>query len=301
MVKPLVSIISVHFNQIDLTEAFIKSVLNQSYIEFELIIIDNGSVNEPINPLVEKYPMVCFIISKENLGFAGGNNLGIEKAKGEFLFFLNNDTEIFDDTIGILVEHYKKQPNCGMLSPKIKYHDTNTIQYAGSGEINLYTGRNKRLGYKEEDNGQFDNVYQTEIIHGAAMMVSRRLISIIGMMPAEFFLYYEEIDWCQQAKNAGFEIWFNGNSTVYHKESMSIGKNSPLKTYYMARNRLLYMRRHTHGIKKLSWIAFFILFSFPKNLLVFALHKDWKNLEGFLKGVKWNLFNKYSLSHYLKS
>lgn len=296
MENPTVSIISVHFNQIALTEAFIESVLSQSYSDFELIIIDNGSVNEPLSPLVGKYPSVSFIISKENLGFAGGNNLGIEKAKGEFLFFLNNDTEIQDDTIGILVEHFHKNPLCGMLSPKIKYHDTNTLQYAGSGKINLYTGRNSRVGYKEEDSGQYDRVYRTEIIHGAAMMVSRPLINAIGMMPAEFFLYYEEIDWCQQAKEAGFEIWFNGYSTVFHKESMSIGKNSPLKTYYMSRNRLLFMRRHTHGFKKISWILFFVVFSIPKSLLTFTLSKDWQNLKGFLKGIKWNLFNKYSMT-----
>ncbi len=300
MAKELVSIISVHFNQIALTEAFIESVLSQSYSDFELIIIDNGSVHEPVSPLVEKYPSVCFIISEENLGFAGGNNLGIEKAKGAFLFFLNNDTEIQDDTIEILVEHFNNNPLCGMLSPKIKYYDSNTLQYAGSGEINLYTGRNSRIGYKEEDSGQYDRVYRTEIIHGAAMMVSRGLIGIIGMMPAEFFLYYEEIDWCQRAKEAGFEIWFNGHSTVYHKESMSIGKNSPLKTYYMSRNRLLFMRRHTHGFKKLSWIVFFILFSIPKSILIFTLKKDWNNLKGFLKGVKWNLFNKCSLTLNLK-
>lgn len=294
--KPIVSIISVHFNQIALTEAFINSVLGQSYTDFELIIVDNGSVGEPLSPLLDKYPMVCFIISKENLGFAGGNNLGIEKSQGGFLFFLNNDTEIQDDTIEILVEHFKKHPLCGMLSPKIKYYDTNTIQYAGSGEINFYTGRNTRVGYKEIDSGQFDRVYRTEIIHGAAMMVSRQLINSVGMMPAEFFLYYEEIDWCQQAKEAGFEIWFNGYSTVFHKESMSIGKNSPLKTYYMSRNRLLFMRRHTRGFKKISWIAFFILFSIPKNLLTFAVKQDWNNLKEFLKGVKWNLLNKYYLT-----
>ncbi|WP_296623018.1 glycosyltransferase family 2 protein [Marivirga sp.] len=296
MPKPLVTIISVHFNQLALTESFIKSVLNQLYLSYELIIIDNGSLKEPIDPLIEKYPMVDFIISEENLGFAGGNNLGIEKAKGEFLFFLNNDTEIEENTIEILVEHFSKNPECGMLSPKIKYYDTNTLQYAGSGKVNLYNGRIIRIGYKEEDRGQFDSVYKTEIIHGAAMMVSRHFINTVGMMSSEFFLYYEEIDWCHQAKEAGIEIWFNGNSTVYHKESMSIGKNSPLKTYYMSRNRLLFMRRHTHGFKKISWIVFFILFSIPKNLMVFVFKKDWKNLKGFLSGVKWNLFNKYNFT-----
>jgi GT2 family glycosyltransferase len=293
MSDPLVSIISVHFNQLSLTEAFIKSVLNQSYPNYEIIIVDNGSVNEPVNPLINKFPNVNYISSNENLGFAGGNNLGIEQAKGKLLFFLNNDTEIEDNTIEILVRHFYNHPNCGMLSPKIKYFNTNILQYAGSGKINLYTGRNKRIGYNEEDNGQYDKEYITEIIHGAAMMVARDLIKTVGMMPAEFFLYYEEIDWCQQAKEAGYQIWFNGNSTVFHKESMSIGKNSPLKTYYMSRNRLLFMRRHTHGLKKISWILFFVLFSVPKNFFAFVVKRDWHNLKAFIKGVKWNLFNNY--------
>jgi GT2 family glycosyltransferase len=287
--RPLVSIISVHFNGIKITEEFIKSILNISYANFEVIVVDNDSHVEPISPLIIRYPQVKFIISDKNLGFAGGNNLGIQEARGEFLLFLNNDTEVAQDFMEPLVKHFLEHKRSGMVSPLIKYFGSEVIQYAGSGNISPYTGRSKRTGYKETDSGQYDGQFQTEMIHGAAVMVKREVIDDIGLMPEMFFLYYEEIDWCTMARNAGYETWVVGQSTVYHKESMSVGKNSPFKTYYMTRNRILFLRRNTSGIQKMSWVAFLFLFTIPKNTLLYLLKLDLKSLKAFYKGILWHL------------
>ncbi|SMG41922.1 hypothetical protein SAMN05661096_02837 [Marivirga sericea] len=288
---PLVSIISVHFNNLKVTEEFIKSILQIDYTHVEIFIVDNGSLSEPIAPLIEQYPEIKFIISESNLGFAGGNNLAIKEAKGELLLFINNDTEVETDFMNPLVKHFAENPNVGMVCPLIKYFNTNIIQYAGNSAISNFTGRSSRIGFKEEDLGQYNGAFRTEMIDGAAVLVKKEVIDAIGLMPEVFFLYYEEIDWCTQAKDAGYEIWVNGNSVVYHKESMSVGKNSPFKLYYMTRNRVLFLRRNTRGIQKVSWMLFIMFFTIPKNLILYIAKGDLKSLKSFCKGLYWNLIH----------
>lgn len=289
MSKPLVSIISVHYNGVKFTEEFIKSIIDITYDSYEVIIVDNGSIKEPIEPLISKYPDIKFIVSKNNLGFAGGNNLGIKEASGDYFLFLNNDTEVPPNFLEPLIEHFKTHPKTGMASPLIKYFNTNIIQYAGSGKINLFTGRNKRVGLNEDDQGQYNFDFPTEMIHGAALLVRKQVVEDIGLMPEIFFLYYEEIDWCTQAKNKGYETWVIGKSHIFHKESMSVGKNSPFKLYYMTRNRVLFLRRNTKGLQKLSWILFIIFFTIPKNSLLFLLKRDHQSLKSFYRGLYYHL------------
>jgi GT2 family glycosyltransferase len=120
------------------------------------------------------------------------------------------------------------------------------------------------------------------------MMVPKKIINEIGLMPEFFFLYYEEVDWCESIKAAGYKIYFVPNSKVYHKESMSVGKNSTLKTYYMTRNRLLFMRRHTRGTIKFFWFIFFITFSLPKNALTY-LFLSGDHMRAFWQALAWNI------------
>jgi len=296
MDQPLISIISVHYNQIELTQAFLESLRLLTYENFETIIVDNGSVEEPVKPLIEKFPEVQFIVNEENLGFAGGNNIGIRAAKGDYLIFLNNDTEPKPDFIEPLLKVFRENESVGMASPKIIYHGTNKIQFVGSGSINPYTGRSFREHFKVEDNSDFNYSKPTEMLHGAALMVKREVIDKIGLMPEVYFLYYEEVDWCSKAKKHGFQLWVVASSVVYHKESMSIGKNSPFKTFYMTRGRILYLRRNTAGLKKLSWIIFYLFLTIPKNLINYLFARDFDNLRSFIRGVKWNITNKVTVN-----
>jgi GT2 family glycosyltransferase len=287
--EPLVSVITINYNQLPYTLELLESLRSSNYRNLEIIVVDNASRENPEPVLIEKFPEVRVIVSKENVGFAGGNNLGIRSAKGKYLFFLNNDTEIDPDAIKHLVGLFETVPEAGIASPKILFYNSGeTIQYVGCTRMNPYTGRNDREGFREKDVGQYDRLKTTDLAHGAAMMVPRAVIEKIGMMPEIFFLYYEELDWCENIKKAGYKIYVVPQSRVYHKESMSIGKNSPLKTYYMTRNRLLFMRRHTMGIEKISWILFFVLFSIPKNSLFFILNKETDHLKAFWKGFLWN-------------
>lgn len=287
--SPLVTIITINYNQLLLTCQLLDSLRKVTYPSLETIVIDNNSNEDPTAVISKNYPEVKLIVGKENLGFAGGNNLGINSSHGEYLLFLNNDTEVDPGFLQPLVNLFETNPNAGAASSMILYYDSaDTIQYAGSTRIDPFTGRSKRIGYLEKDNGQYNTVKETDLAHGAAMMVPRRVIDEVGMMPEFFFLYYEEVDWCESIKKGGYKIYVVPDSKVYHKESMSIGKGSTLKTYYMTRNRVLYMRRNTAGLKKFTWILFFLFFSLPKNALMFTLKRDAQHAKAFWKGLAWN-------------
>jgi len=287
MDNPLVSIITVNYNQSKVTEELIVSLGKIDYPAIEIIAIDNGSKKDGLKSLSSKYPEVKFLFSEENLGFAGGNNLGIEVAKGDYLLFLNNDTEVHPSFLRPLIEAFEN-PDVGMVSPKIKYFGTNIIQYAGNGAISPYTGRSSRVGFQVEDQGQHDTATLTEIAHGAAMMISRKVLNEIGLMPELYFLYYEEIDWCESVKNSGYTIRYIPESVVYHKESMSVGKKSTIKTYYMMRSRLIFLRRNTKGLKKLSWVLFYALVTFPINSLRYLSKSEFDHMKFYLKSIMWH-------------
>jgi len=286
---PLVSIITINFNQLPVTMELLASLRQLTYPNVEVIVVDNCSATDPTREIKSIYPQVMVVASPQNLGFAGGNNLGIKASKGEYLLLLNNDTEVAPDFLEPLVDLLKNNPGAGAASPKILYYNSdNIIQYAGSTCVNPLTGRNKRLGFMEKDMGQHDQLRETDLAHGCAMMVPKKVIEKVGLMPELFFLYYEEIDWCETIKRAGYRIFFVPDSTVYHKESMSVGKNSTLKTYYMTRNRLLYMRRNSAGLRKLTALIFFLLISLPKNVMIYLYQRELEHIKAFWRACVWN-------------
>lgn len=288
---PLVSIISVNFNGLSYTLEMLASLQKLTYPEVEVIVVDNGST-EDAGEISRQYPDTVFVRSEQNLGFAGGNNLGIARAKGRYLLFLNNDTEVHPDFLQPLVKEFEQDTRLGLASPKIVYDEAGQrriIQYAGSTGINHYTMRGAKIGSFAEDKGQYDKVYDTALGHGAAMMIPMAVIKEVGLMPDIFFLYYEEHDWCEMIKRAGYKVRYVGTSVIYHKESMTVGRNSPIKAYYMVRGRLLFTRRNTRGIKFISSSLFFGLFAFPKNTLRHLLKGELKLLKAYILGVGWHL------------
>ncbi|MDZ4666340.1 MAG: glycosyltransferase family 2 protein [bacterium] len=287
--NPLVSVITVNYNGSIYTRAFLNSLREISYPNIEVFVVDNAS-SESIASLKNDFPEVIFIESNENLGFAGGNNLAIQVAKGKYFFLLNNDTELEPNFIEPLVNLMESNDKIGIVSSKLVYYSQpNVLQFAGSKGINFYTGRGFAIGHKENDQEKYNASYKTELAHGAAMMFSRKVVEKVGLMADLFFLYYEETDFCERVKRAGFEVWYCGASKVYHKESMSVGKESPMKTYYLTRNRLVFTKRNTTGLQKLTAVLFFYFVSFPKGILKYIFKKEFKLLVAFVKGALWNL------------
>ena len=293
-----VSIITVNYNHHHLTEALLHSIFaKNSYPFIEIIVVDNGSKTNPVPAWQQQFPAVHFIHSEINLGFAGGNNLGIKAATGDYLFLVNNDTEFTEHLVEQLVHTLDKHADCGIVSPKIRYYDKpDVLQYAGYTEMNYYTCRNSCIGQFEEDKGQYDNCTGTTgFAHGAAMMIRREAIDKAGLMAENFFLYYEEMDWCEYMKRAGYTIHVNMQALIYHKESMSVGKASPLKEYFMNRNRLLFIRRNAPFVKKALFLFYFLLVVAPRNIIQYIINKNYRFIPILFKAITWNFFhNKQS-------
>ena len=299
MKTPLVSIITVNYNQSEVTRQLLSSLRKISYQNIEILVIDNGSQNDTPEKLKDDFPEIILIISQENLGFAGGNNLGVDKAKGEYCLFINNDTEVEPDFLEPLISRMQSDESIGMLSPKIRFHHTpDTIQYAGYTRYHPITMRQQLIGYREKDVGQHDAGGYTFAVHGAAMMVPMKIIDQIGSMDEIFFLYYEEHDWCERVKKAGYKMYYESNSIVWHKESISTGRESPLKAYYITRNRILFTRRNSKaGLKWISLIYLYLLVP-VKFSLKYLAKKQIPLLRASWKGTLWNLSHKaYNKNH----
>ena len=289
--QPLVSIVSVNYDQPEVTCEMLASLEKVTYPNFETLIVDNASPTKSPNIIKEKYPEIQLIISKKNLGFAGGNNIALKQAKGDYVLLLNNDTEVKPDFLESLVELMESDKKIGIVSSKILYfYEDNVIQYAGASPINPITSRGSHYGYKEIDNGQLDEVTETAYPHGACMMIRKSVLEELGLLYEGYFLYYEELDFAERVKRAGYKIYFQPNSSILHKESISTGKNSPLKTYYMNRNRLLFVRRNSSGITLFLGVIYFFLIPLLKNTIKYLFVK--KHLSALYRGVAWNIRKK---------
>jgi GT2 family glycosyltransferase len=292
MIMKKVSIITVNFNQPAVTEALLSSIsLTNTYTNIEIIVVDNGSNNNPVPQWETQYPDIIFIRSDANLGFAGGNNLGIKAATGDHYFLVNNDTEFTAGLVETLVNVFDSHPKVGIISPKIKYfQQPEMIQYVGFTPMNYFTCANKCVGQFETDKGQYDHITApTGFCHGAAMMLRREAVDKAGLMAENYFLYYEEMDWNDRIKRAGYEAWVCTDALIYHKESVSVGQKSALKEYFMNRNRILFTRRNAPFYKALFFYFYFVLVVSPRNILVYIRDKNYNFISMLFKAIWWNI------------
>ncbi len=294
--NPLVSVITVNYNGLKDTCEMLDSIIRYVPFSYELIVVDNASKEDEASKIKQNYPDVICIRSEKNLGFAGGNNLGLKKAKGKYLLLLNNDTFITDNSITHLLERLESDPSIGGVSPKIKFaFSPDIIQFAGCTPLSPVTLRNKQTGIGQVDRGQFDSASPTPFLHGAAMMIKKEVIREVGLMPEIYFLYYEELDWCTRMKQSGYTLYYEPRSFVYHKESQSTGANSPLKVFYMTRNRMLYAARNLKGITKPVAIIYQSAVALAKNSLQNLIRGRTDLVIAQIKGVIafFRLKNKY--------
>ena len=296
----LISIITVNYNQPEATLALLQSI-EQHYPKenLEVIVVDNGSKVDCGTRFIDQRKDLIYIRSDQNLGFAAGNNLGIKRAKGDLLFLVNNDTEFTAGILETLSRSLYANPQIGIISPKILYYDEPTvIQYAGFTSMNFYTCRNKCIGQFEQDSGQYDHILaETGFAHGAAMMITRKALDATGLMTENFFLYFEEMDWCERIKQAGFKVYVNTEATIFHKESLSVGKNSALKEYFMNRNRLLFIRRNAKPLQRLFFYLYFSSLVVPRNILNYLRSGNSSYVSILFRAIGWNLKNDTSSSN----
>jgi hypothetical protein len=292
------SIITINYNGLADTCALIDTIpFNDDSLE--VIVVDNASIEDEAAIIERRYPQIQVIRSNTNLGFAGGNNLGIKAAHGKYLFFINNDTLLRPQTSDLipLIHRLESSPKIGAVCPKIRFAwGDNPIQFAGYTPLSPVTMRNRAIGFGETDQGQYDTAHLTPYAHGAAMMVKREVIDKAGLMPECYFLYYEELDWSMMIRRAGYDIWYEPAVSIFHKESQATGQDSPLRTYYITRNRLLFVKRNINEIEKyLSYIYLIGVVSL-KDILKNLLRRRLDLAQATFKGICDFINSKFSMA-----
>lgn len=233
-----VAVIILNFKVTRDTIECINSVQKSDYKNIQIIVVNN-SLNDGLEDEIKKFNEVTFIQNKENLGFSGGNNIGIKYALisgTDYIFILNPDTIIDKSCISTLVNNINEGD---ILGPKIYFYKSHKIWYAG-GILDKLNVIGKHRGVDEEDIGQYESIEETDYVSGAALFIKKEVFDKIGFFDENYFLYYEDSDFCLRAKKAGFRILYVPRSEVYHKNALSTGLGSPLQDYFITRNRLLF-------------------------------------------------------------
>lgn len=252
-----VFIVILNWNQPELTKECLESVFKcqPSNAKISVVIVDNGSTDDSVKKL-EKIKNIHLIKSKKNLGFAGGNNLGLEYSldKGaDYILVLNNDTIVDKKLIENLVSLLESDKKIGAASPKIyfakgyEFHKERykneklgkVIWYAG-GQVdwnNIY-GSNK--GVDEVDSGQYNQTIETDFATGASVFLRSQALKEVGFFDERYFLYLEDLELSQRLKKSNWKVVYCPKGVVWHKVSMSSGIGSELNDYYITRNRLLF-------------------------------------------------------------
>ena len=281
------SIITINYNGLKDTCELLETLPLEDN-SLEVIVVDNASKENEASIIEQRYPMVKVIRSPQNLGFAGGNNLGIKAAHGRYMFFLNNDTVLRHQTSDFrhLIDRLESSDKIGAVCPKIRFSwEHHPIQYAGYTPLSPITMRNHAIGFGEDDHGQYDTPHPTPYAHGAAMMVKREVIDKAGLMPECYFLYYEELDWSMMIRRAGYDIWYEPACTIYHKESQTTGQASALRTYYVTRNRLLFVRRNNRSLTRYVTYLYLIIVVAGKDLLKHLLQRRTDLAKATIRGI----------------
>lgn len=245
-----ICIILVNYNGYDDTVECIKSIENSDYDNYKIILVDNGSKDKN-KILNDNYinNAADVIISEENLGFSGGNNLGIkyaqEKYDPEYYLLLNNDTVITKDTISNLKKGFDFDRKAGIITGKIYYFSEPKTIWAAGGKFNFNTGiaDQPELG-KIDDGVQYENTCEVSFATGCTMLISKQVINTVGYLEESYFLYAEDTDYCCRVLNAGFKIIYVGKALIYHKVSASTGKQSNMQQYYMFRNNCYIIKKY---------------------------------------------------------
>ncbi|RHR93381.1 MULTISPECIES: glycosyltransferase family 2 protein [Parabacteroides] len=280
----LISIITINYNCYLETTEFLDSIRNNLTCRgysYEMIVVDNASTTDDVTLLKNRYSWVKVISSSQNRGFSGGNNLGIEHASGNYYLFINNDVIIDHDIVIPLLNRFRQSDKIGVVTPKILDFDTSRIIYAGSKPLGKFL---IRIHYYDDEVSACKS-FPIPYAPGTAMLVKKEVVDKVGFWPEIYFLYEEELDWCLSIGRHGYEIWYDSNASIYHKGSMTTGKNSPLVQYYTTRNRLLIFKRNLRGRYKYCSIIFTLGVSIPQRCLKYFINQQYNLLRATLLGA----------------
>ena len=278
MVKlPQVTIIVLNWNGLNDTVQCLESLSRLDHPFYEIVVVDNDSTDGSVPAIRARYPDVVIIETGENLGYTGGNNVGIRYALGrgaDYVLLLNNDTVVDPAFLHILVDAAETESAVGIAGPTIYYYERPDVIWSVGGAIDWRRGSTRMMGLDERDEGQFGQVPRTvDFVTGCALLVKRAVLAQVGLLDERFFTYYEETEWCMRVARAGFKILHVPQAKIWHKISPIAREASSQVHYYMTRNRLLFLKLARAGIA--PWLNT-LLFDYGRTLLNWTLRPKWR-------------------------
>ena len=246
---PKVSVILVNYNGAQDTIECVQSLSAITYPNYEVIVVDNASTDDSTAVLqAAELPNTVLLCSSENLGFSGGNNVGIRYALEQgtdYILLLNNDTVVAKNFLEPMLEAARQYNNHAAITCKMKYYyKPEKLWYAG-GSFSYRTGRTSHWGINKIDRGQYDRQKEVTFVSGCCIMIPERIIRNIGLMAEEYFLYCEDVEYCCRITKYGYKMIYEPLSCIFHKVNASTGKGSNRVTYYTVRNKKYLLKTYT--------------------------------------------------------
>jgi len=253
----LVCLILVNWNGWRDTVECLESCAELTHPRLEIVVVDNGSTDDSVARLRERYPELHLIETRANLGFAAASNVGMHAALtmgADHLWLLNNDTVVDRGALSELLVVMRADPSVGIAGSKIYFADRpETLWFAG-GRVSQLSGWALHRGIEEADEGQYEEAAEVDFATGCSLLARARAVASLGPMTEDFFLYWEDVDWCARAHGAGWRVVYAPRSRVWHKVGGSLtSRQRHLHWRYEGRNRLHFYRRHMPWA--LGWVA----------------------------------------------
>lgn len=290
---PLVISVILNTNRRDDTLNCLDTLSRNLYSNHKIIVLDNHSDDGSVEAIRAAYPTVQVIELMENLGYAGNNNVGIQAALqqgADWVFVLNEDITLDGECLTKLVEEGESDPLIGILGPLVYHHDEPTVIQSAGGMLGKYW-ESIHLGKNEADTGQFIAPHAVEWISGCAILVRRQAIEQAGMLDENYFIYWEETEWCIRVARAGWKIIHVPQAKIWHKGVQRNYEPKPSFTYYGTRNHLLTLAKHNaaFSIRTRTWLQLLrtlISWSVRHKWRYKREHRDamWKGMNDFLRG-----------------
>jgi GT2 family glycosyltransferase len=291
-----VAIILVNWNSFDLTNDCISSLNEISYNSYNIIVIDNGSADGSGDKIKEKHPNIILLKSDTNLGFTGGNNIGLQYSLDngyEYSILLNNDTFVEKGFLNQLVHFMDQHPECGIIQPRIFFHTNRKLLWNGGSYYSKTFGWTYTKGYSKQSGPQYEYIKEVDWVTGCAFLTRNNILEKTGLLASNLFIYYEDVDLSFRIKKLGYILIYYPDSVIYHIAGMA-NKNktkgkegylNPFVHYLSHRNQIWIIKQYTPWYCIPTVIIFRLFYTFT-TIVYFVLRRRFRKLGTVIRGVK---------------
>jgi GT2 family glycosyltransferase len=298
MTKPDLSIIIVSWNVRELLANCLRSVLRQTGLTLQIIVVDSASSDGSAVMVAEEFPEVELVACEENVGFPRGNNLGLARANGRFLLLLNPDTIVHDDALAKMVAYLEENPQVGVVGPQL-LNDDGTVQSSRRRFPSLKTAFFESTWLQPyAPQAVLDHYYVCDVaddetavvdwVMGACLLIRQEVVAKVGGLDEAYFMYSEELDYCRRIHEAGWQVVYYPQAQVTHLSGKSSEQAVTHRHINFNRAKLRYFRKY-HGRFSAGVLRLFLLLSYGWQLILEAI----KGAVGHKRPLRWQRVKAY--------